>query len=252
MKIILSQSLICISGLGVGQTRPAPFSEASKAIYRTERQELIYDSLRGAYKGKLSIDVLYGQRHISKSNQLDRVDTVTFANFADRNSFYGLGVNYFLRNNLSVGFQSTISFLPRRQDVNFDNGSGGISGEGRGSGGVLLTLEFISKYFITTWGNHWRPYGAVKFGMTNLAAKGGEVSFSLLAGRNDDIRTAKKQVPTGQLLLGISHRASPVCILDFNTGYAFTEKTDPIGQINSPGGITASLTLKFIVNPGLK
>ncbi|MEO1255484.1 MAG: hypothetical protein AAFY41_11480 [Bacteroidota bacterium] len=245
MKRFLCLFFMFVSLGSIAQGRPAPFSEARKAIASIENEPKIRDSLKRCYKKRWLLDFHYGQKFISASNQTAKPDTITLTDFTQKRGFFGVGGSYFLKDKLLIGGAISFLILPREQEINSFSGSGG---SGTGSGGLSINFELFGKYYFREWG-FTRPYVSVGFGRYQLIAKGGSVEFSFSSGQSQDIGELNAQVPAASISSGISHRLAPGSMLDLKVGYTITPKTDPIGGITSPGGISTSLTLSFILNP---
>ncbi len=241
--------VVCAT-VAIGQSRPTPFSEARRAVASSEQEAVLKDSLRKAYKGKWTLDFAYGQRFILSSNKSSVEDTITFADFTKFRSFFGAGFGYFLKDNLHLGFNFNFGLLPREQEINSltIGGTNGISVEGQGNGGALLNFNLGAKYYFNAK-RYTRPYVGMELGTMRLLAKGGSVNFSFNSGREDNIDELRASLGVAQLLLGITHRAAPGFMLDFNVGYTGTSKGDPVGGITSANGVTTSISLQFILNP---
>jgi len=228
------------------QTPPknVPVSEARKAIMSIENEQKIKDSFMKCYNGRWTLDFTYGQRFISSSNRSNVLDTITLADFTQNRSFFGIGSQYFLSNKVLVGVGIEFLILSKEQNVTSFTGTGG---SGEGSGGLIFSFNLSGKYFFTSEGNT-RPYLSLDIGRDQLTAKGGNVDFSLFSGRVEDINTLKRDVLSGTISTGISHRLSLGSLVDFQIGYAHTTQSEPIGGITSPGGLKASLSIHFILN----
>ena len=237
--------------LAFSQSDYKPFAEAEKSIGRLENEQKVYDSLRRDYHRKWTLNFIYGQRGISAENRRLGPDTLTFADFTSRRSFYGLGGGYFVKPNLMLTAEMTILILPMQQDISsFSFGANGISVEGRGNGGVEINIKLGARYFFRQ-NKPTRPYAGIALGRVNLIAKGGEISING-SSRNDTLEEAEVQMMSTSFIGGITHRASPGFMLDFNLGYALARENQPIGGITGTGGWTSSLALQFILNPKTK
>lgn len=249
MKIeIISVAMVFSFAVGFAQDRPIPGAEALKAIAITEYEPLRIDSLKKVYDKRWSLDFTFGQRFISASYKTDNPDTVTFANFHDRNAFFGLGTSYFISDKFQVGLGLNFSLLPQEIEISSFSFGGNI--EGKGSGGLVLDLHISAKYFFDVW-EYTRPYAGLELSSFNLTAKGGELSISSLSSsQSPDVNEQKASFNAGQILAGITHRAAPGLMLDFNMGFSRANERDPIGGITSIGGFNTSLTFQFILNHG--
>ncbi|MEM8567135.1 MAG: hypothetical protein AAGF85_11780 [Bacteroidota bacterium] len=249
MKLRITVILIMLNYQAVGQYGNSIYSEARKATAAFENQQRVHDSLKTIYIGRWTLDLTYGQRFISASNKAAIPDTVTFTDFTEKRSFFGLGVGYFIASNFQLGLGLNITFLPKKQEItSISFGSGGITAEGGGSGGLITNLTLAAKYFFTKW-KYTKPYVSVELGTVNATAKGGKGILNLSNPRDDIVNKLSARYAIGNVLLGVNHRATPVFMLDFNIGYSMTPNQEPIGGIVSPGGITTSATMRFILNP---
>ena len=235
----------------MAQNRPAPFAEARKAIAHLESQQESIDSLRNIYKGRFTLDFTYGQRYILPYNQTDP-DTITFTDFAARKSFYGIGLGYFINRVLFVQLGLDFQILPRNQVINsISFGGGGISGSGSGNGGIMINPHVGAQYYFKEWGKYTRPYAGLVLGAMNLKAAGGDINFSSAGGGvdQDGLGELSSRFGSAKVLFGFNTRPAPNLMLDFNVGYSHTSRGDPIGGIKSPGAISASFSMQFILNP---
>ncbi len=254
MKVIACFCFFSMIQLGTkAQNSPKPFAEAKKAIAHIENEKALRDSSINRYQGRLTFDFTYGQRFILPYNKTVR-DTLTLADFTSRKSYYGLGLGYFINRNLFIQLGFDFQVLPRNQVINsFSFSGGGASGAGSGSGGFMFYPHIGAHYYFKDW-KSMRPYAGLVVGPMNLIAKGGEVNFSTANGGldADDIGELNASFGSAKLLFGIITRTAPGFMLDFNVGYSHTNTSDPIGGIKSPGAISVSLSMQFILNPMIK
>lgn len=232
----------------IAQETYVPFSEARQAVNSFKEEDTEYDSLRGIYEKKWLLEFTYGQRFINSNNRSALPDTITFADFTKKRGFFGADVGYFLKSNLYIGVGLALTLLSRSEEISsISFGSGGISGEGKGNGGAMVHIGVVGKYYFTKKLFN-RPYVALELGQTNLFAKGGSVSFNSSNGQTREIQELRASLPTGQLSLGMTFRATPVWLIDLNAGYLQTKRGSPIAGITSPGGFTTSVSMQFILN----
>jgi hypothetical protein len=232
-RIVLVFALLMTVGRLLAQpTVYVPFAEAKKAMEASENEPKMYDSLNRVYHKRWTIGMAYGQRFITKANYADAPDTVTFTDFTSRRSFFGLEGGYFLTSRLQVFLALDMLLLPREQDINsFSFGSSGIQVEGSGSGGAMLNV-------------------GVKLGRINAIAAGGTGGFTPGSGRYQETTRLTRSYSYGNATLGCTHRLSPGFMVDFNLGYLHASRSERVGGILSPGGITSTLTLQFIIGKG--
>lgn len=227
------------------QERPAPFQEADKAMAAIEYERSHKNDTLLKSEKIWSINFTYGQRYISAESRSDLPDTITSVDFTDRKAYFGLGAGYRISKRVSTSFGIAATFLPRNQVIAF--GSNG-TGRGEGNGGLILDIKGGLKYAIAVWGST-RLHAGLELGVTNLIAKGGEVTFSFLSGRTDEISTRRARLSSAQVLSGVAHRFSPGFMADLSLGYTHTSETESIGGIVSAAGFTTALTLQFLLNP---
>jgi len=232
------------------QSRPVPFSEAHKALNRSESEVGKKDSLRLLYKGKWILAGTLGNRFIGTYNQASEPDTVTFADFTSRRLFFGFSGGYFLKENWLLTANLDVTVLEREQEVTSISfgGANGITAEGTGNGGVLLNLHTGASYYFKRW-NYIGLYTSAEIGAARLVAKGGEGSFSLFGGQSQEVREEIATVFSGRMSLGFSYRPNPILMIDIKSGYQYTAETGPIGGITSPGGLITAFSLQFVLNP---
>lgn len=227
------------------QERPAPFQEADKAMAAIERDRRQKNDSLLKSDNIWSINFTYGQRYISAESRSDLPDTITSVDFTDRKAYFGLGAGYKISNRLSTSFGMAATFLPRNQVITFGiNGTG----SGEGNGGFILDVKGGLKYALASWGPT-RLHVGLELGVTNLIAKGGEITFSFGSGTTSEISTRRARLSSVQVLSGVSHRFSPGFMADLNLGYTHTSETESIGGIVSAAGFTTALTLHFLINP---
>jgi len=224
------------------------FSEADKAIAAIENKPAIIDSLKSICKGKYLVRLTFGNQFISKTNQTPSPDTITFADFSEKHSYFGVGAAYYFSSKFYAGMNVKFMMLPKDQDISsISFNGGGISGSGKGSGGAIVAVNLMAKYAIHQW-KHNHLYLATELGTMNLLAKGGTVDFNSVNGSENNINEQKIRLKTAQLITGISNRVSPGMMLDFNLGYQLSSKTEPIGGITSVGGLNTSISVYLILN----
>lgn len=251
--IMLSLGLILITQINAQNSPgPIPFAEAKKAMKASSNKAIYIDSLKQVYKNKWGLDFSYGQRFIAESGKSTVLDTVTFADFTSTRAVYGIGFGYYVTKKLKFGTGMDFTILPRKQEITSINfgGPNGISAEGSGNGGALFNIFLGSTYYLSK--RNTRPYIGVEVGLMQLIARGGTGSFTLSTGMDEEVNELNSRLFSAQTLLGISHRVSPVFLIDYNVGYTKTTKTEPIGGITSVTGFTSTLTLQFILNSGKK
>jgi len=228
--IMLTQSVIA-------QTKPSPFSEASRAISSLENESKVFDSLKRVYNKRVTLNFTYGQRFLLDSDISSLRDTITNADFTSRRSLWGLGSSYFIKDHWSVGIELNFTILPKEQEIDFSTFSGS------GNGGVAISIGLSSKYYFKKT-ELLRPYVGVVIGSTTLRALGGEGSLS--GGQTTTELTSRLR--SAQIQAGFGYRVSPGLILDYNLGFTRTSKTELIGGVTSYGGIMTSLTFQFVLN----
>ncbi|MEO1054496.1 MAG: hypothetical protein AAFX87_27935 [Bacteroidota bacterium] len=249
---MLTTCLMVLTETIMAQTNPKPFTEASKAIANMESKSIMFDSLRKEYQGRWTLGMSYGQRFITADNKTLGPDTITFADFTNKRSFFRSDFGYFIKSNVYVGLGIGLTFLPRVQEVgSISFNADSLSIEASGNGGIIFNLGLVTKYYFDKW-EYTRPYVALEVGRTNLLAKGGAISFTTSNGRSESIEELRSNLGHAQVTFGLSHRVSPGLIFDFNLGYIQTTRGEPIGGLVSLGGPTTSLSLQFVLNPRKK
>lgn len=240
--------LLVIPTIAVAQSDYVPFAEADRSIARLENEGKVFDSLRKEYQHKLVFNLIYGQRGIARSSRSAEPDTVTFVDFADRRSIYGIGIGYYVRPRLYIGAEISFLMLPREQEISSVSfGANGLTAEGRGNGGAEMNLRLITQYFLKQDG-FTRPYVRLALGRVNLAARGGEISVQ--GGQRDgELNEIDSKLGSLQVAGGVNHRASPGFAIDWYLGYTATNQIAPVGGIVSTGGWNTALSLQFILNP---
>ncbi len=138
--------------------------------------------------------------------------------------------------------------LPREQDISSVQfgGPNGISIEGQGGGGAMITIGIEGRYFFKPEALT-RPYVKIETGFINAVAIGGEGGFSSGAGQFQTLRERREQFRYLQPGFGLAHRMAKQAMLDFNLSYLFSaDRSRDIGGINSPGGVTATIGFHFV------
>lgn len=232
----------------IGQSNSLPPSEARRAIEALEREPIIQDSLMRVYAGKWTLGFNYGLRFIGPENQTDQPDTITFADFNDSRSVFGLQLGRFMSSRFHLELAMEILVLPREQEIqNVQFNSGGIDVEAQGNGGAMLNWGIRSKYYFVGHDKLTRPYVSALVGVLNAKAVGGEGGFSSTQGQFNNMNEITERYGYLQTTLGITHRVSPASMFNFNMGYTIANRSDPIGGITSPGGFTTNVSLLFIL-----
>ncbi len=228
-----------------------PFSEAFKSIEELEKRPFLIDSLKGVYKTRWTIGLEYGQRFVSNSSRTNLPDTITLTDFTSKNSFIGLEGGYFVSEDIHIFFSMDFMSLPKNQTITSltIGGPNGIQAEGSGSGGAMVNVGIGGKYFFKV-GSFTRIYSGLKLGIIKAVAEGGSGGFNLTQGQYQQTIRQSRNYTYGNILFGLAHRISPKLIIDFNLGYLQASKAKDIGGIISPGGITSTLALQFILGKG--
>lgn len=226
----------------------SPYQEARKAIQTWEKAPAIERSLKGVYEKRWTLGMVYGQRFILDASQADAPDTITFSDFTDRRSFFGLEIAYFINNRWQVGVALNVLFLPKEQSISSISigGPNGIDVEGQGNGGGMLNLGVTGRYFLVN-ASATRPYFGVKVGQIRAIAEGGTGGFTFNRGQFQETQRLTETYPYGNLMVGFTHRLTLGFMIDLNAGYLHASSSSNIGGIVSPGGITTTLTLQIIV-----
>lgn len=226
-----------------------PFEEASRAIAELKNRPIIIDSLKKVYEQKWVLSFTFGQRYITRDNLASDPDEVTTADITRNTTCYGLGSGYFLKTNWYLGVE--FDFLPIKKVQEFKKlpSNTGVNVKGSGSGGVMLNLGVLTRRYVSI-GKYSRTYVGLKSGFIIAGAGGGTGGVNSSKGQYQEVNLIVRAYGYGNLTLGISHRLSPVIIADFNTGYMLTTRSSNIGGIESPGGVTAALSLQFVIGGG--
>ena len=227
-----------------------PFEEASRAIAALENRPLVIDSLKKVYASKWVLGFTFGQRFITNNNKASEPDYITTAELTKNTACYGFGVGRFLRSNWMLGVE--FDFLPIAKEQHVNNlsiNSGSINVDATGSGGAMFNLGLVTKHYVPL-GEFTRGYLGVKGGIIKAGAGGGSGGFSSSQGQFKDLKVLVRSYGYGNLTLGISMRLSPVAMFDMNAGYMHTTRSSNIGIIESPVGITASMSLQIIIGGG--
>ena len=250
MKIGLGIGFFLLVFMGYGQHRPEPFEEAGKAMMAFENERNLKDSLSAIYEGRWVLNFTYGQRFILPHNKSALPDTITFSDFTETRAFYGLGAGHFISDRWYTHASVDVMFLPRKQEITSISfgGNDGITAEGSGNGGIVFNIKLGAKYAIVDWGNT-RFFGGLALGATQLVAKGGVGTFTLFNGTEQEIATRRRGFGFLQPNVSVSHRFNPGFMFESHVGYAFSPRSTPIGGVTSPGGIIASVSLQFFLNP---
>lgn len=239
-----------LPGLSLAQDKNAlsPYQEARKAIKTLEKSSSVERSLKKVYEKRWTLGMVYGQRFILGANQADAPDTITFSDFTDRRSFFGLEIGYFVNNRWQVGVAFDVLFLPKEQSISSITvgGPNGIDVEGQGNGGGMLNLGVVGRYFLVNT-SATRPYLGLKVGQIYSLVEGGTGGFTLNRGQFQETQRLTATYSYGNLTLGFTHRLTLGFMVDLNAGYLHASSSSNIGGIMSPGGVTTTLTLQIIV-----
>ncbi len=224
-----------------------PRSEAEKAMASIENKPILYDSLRRVYKNRWSIGFTYGQRHVENANKTGIPDTVTFTDFTSRKAFYGIEGSYFVSQKVQVFLALNILLLPEEQNINsISIGNNGLQVEGSGNGGAMINSGIGVRYLLLN-GAILRPYAGLQVGNIRAIAKGGKADISLF-NRNLQIEEVTRNFGYVNPTVGINYRIAPGSMLDLNLGYLKANKTEGIGGVVSPSGVTLALTFHLVIN----
>ncbi len=249
MRLFLALTLFLVIFRSNAQVREyVPFSEATKAIKKLGEEPIVKDSLKRIYHGKITLGFIFGRRHISGENKAGSPDTVTFTDFNDKRGFIGLELGYFIEDRWQLVLSGDLLILPKEQDISSIQfgGSGGISVEGQGSGGAMITVGIEGRYFFHEQ-SLTRPYAKLETGMVRAVAIGGEGGFTFGQGQFQNRRERRELYRYLQPGFGVSHRMARQAILDFNLSYLFSaDRSRNIGGIESPGGITGTISFHFV------
>jgi hypothetical protein len=249
IRAILIISILGLSTQGLlAQTGwPAPFSEANKAMAALKNEPLIIDSLKRVYKRRWTIGVAYGQRFLADQGRSADPDKITFTDFTDVRSFFGVEGGYFITSRFHLSLAFDILLLPKKQGIsNISIGGDGIQAEGSGSGGAMTNIGFGSKYYFPI-SAHDRLYLGLKIGRLKAIAEGGIGGFNSSQGQFRETIRLSRNYTYGNPTIGYTHRITPGFMVDFNAGYLYATDSENIGGMLSPEGITSTLTLQFII-----
>jgi hypothetical protein len=225
-----------------------PFEEARKAMEARENRPRILDSLKRVYEKRWTVGLVYGQRYISGGNRAELPDTITFTDFTQRRSFYGIEASYFVSNQFQVHLTTDVLLLPREEEISTIQitSQNGINVEGTGSGGIMFSMGMGLRYhFIKN--SITRPYLGLQVGAMIAGVKGGTGGFSTSNGNFERSSTLRERYTYASLMTGFTHRFSPGFMSDFNMGYTKASESSNIGGIISPGGFSFKLILQFII-----
>ena len=115
----------------------------------------------------------------------------------------------------------------------------------------MVNVGIGGKYFFNV-APFTRLYSGLKLGVIRAVAEGGEGGFTLGQGQFQETTRLTRTYKYGNALFGLTHRLSPGFMVDFNIGYLHASNSDSVGGILSPGGITSTFTLQFIIGKGNK
>ncbi|WP_194977034.1 hypothetical protein [Aquiflexum lacus] len=249
--LVLLALQMTLGSLMAQNTGYIPFSEAFKSIEELEKRPFLIDSLRGVYKNTWTIGLKYGQRFVSNSGRSILLDTITLADFTSKRSFIGLEGGYFVSKDIQVFLAMDLMSLPKNQTITSltIGGPNGIQAEGSGSGGAMVNVGIGGKYFFNV-GAFTRIYSGLKLGIIKAVAVGGSGGFTLAQGQYQQTIRQSRNYNYGNILFGLAHRLSPRLMIDINMGYLHASRSKNIGGIISPGGITSTLALQFIIGKG--
>lgn len=251
-RILVLLALQMAFGSSMAQnTGYIPFSEANKSIEELEKRPILIDSLKRVYKQRWTIGLEYGLRSVSNSGRSVLPDTITLADFTSRRSFFGLEAGYFVSKDIQVFLAMDLMSLPKNQSITSltIGGPNGLQVEGSGSGGAMVNVGIGGKYFFNV-GDFTRIYSGLKLGMIKAVAEGGSGGFTVAQGQYQQTIRQSRNYNYGNILFGLAHRLSPGLMIDINVGYLHASRSSNIGGIVSPGGITSTLSLQFIIGKG--
>ena len=243
-SIVLITGLLLIQQVVLAQINP--YSQAEKAIVATKDEPIQFDSLRRVYKKRWTIGLTYGQRFIENANRTSVPDTITFADFTKKRVYYGMEGSYFVSQNVQLFLGITFLMLPREQNISsisFRNN--GLQIEGSGSGGAMLSGGIGARYMFLA-NALWRPHVGLQMGIIRAIARGGSVSGANI--QNVQITELTRSYGYGNLTLGVNHRLAPGSMLDLSIGFLKANRTNGIGGIVSPTGLTASFSIHIVIN----
>jgi hypothetical protein len=226
-----------------------PFAEAKRAIELAKRAPIIQDSLKRIYQDRWTIGFAYGQRFLSADSEASIPDTITFSDFTNKRSSFGLQLGYFITNRLQAAFTADLLLLPREQNIGTVQvgGPNGIQVDGSGNGGAMVNLGIGGHYYLLNKATT-RPYGSFKAGFVRAVAEGGTGGFTLQNGRFQETTRLSHSYRYVQPGIGITHRWVPGSMIDFHVGYLISlSSSDNIGGITSPEGIYGSITFKIMI-----
>ena len=224
-----------------------PFPEARMAIEELENQPEIIDSLKQLYEKRWTIGMSFGQRFLSKNNRSSNPDTVTFADFTNKNTVFGIEGGYFVSSRFQITASVDFLLLPRLQQINnVVIGNNGIQVDGYGSGGAMINFGLGGKYhfYLSPFS---RLYTGLKLGRIKAVAEGGTGGFTQSQGRYQETTRFSHNYAYLNGTFGITHRFTPGFMIDFNLGYLMATDSQNIGGMHSPGGITSTLSLQFFI-----
>jgi hypothetical protein len=226
-----------------------PFADTKKAMTAIARAPIIRDSLKRVYQNRWTIGFVYGQRFLSADSEASIPDTITFSDFTNRRSSFGLQLGYFITNRLQVAFTADFLLLPREQNVDTlqVGGPNGVRVNGSGNGGAMVNLGIGGHYYLLNK-TITRPYGSFKAGFIRAVAEGGTGGFTRQRGRFQETTRLSHSYGYIQPGIGITHRWAPGSMIDFHVGYLISSgSSDNIGGITSPEGVYGSLTFQIII-----
>ncbi|MCR9013598.1 hypothetical protein [Aquiflexum gelatinilyticum] len=246
--LVLLALLITSCNLMAQTTGYVPFTYANKTIEELEKRPVLIDSLKRVYKKRWTIGLEYGLRFVSNSGRSTLPDTITLADFTSKRSFIGLEGGYFVSKDIQVFLAFDFMSLPKNQTITSltIGGPNGIQVEGSGSGGAMVNVGIGGKYFFNV-GAFSRIYTGLKLGIIKAVAEGGNGGFTLAQGQYQQTIRQSRNYNYGNILFGLAHRLSPRLMIDINMGYLHASSSRNIGGIISPGGITSTLALQFII-----
>ncbi|MCS4436886.1 hypothetical protein [Aquiflexum gelatinilyticum] len=248
-RILVMLALLITSGNLMAQTTGyVPFTYANKTIEELEKRPVFIDSLKRVYKKRWTIGLEYGLRFVSNSGRSTLPDTITLADFTSKRSFIGLESGYFVSKDIQVFLALDFMSLPKNQTITSltIGGPNGIQVEGSGSGGAMVNVGIGGKYFFNV-GAFTRIYTGLKLGIIKAVAEGGSGGFTVAQGQYQQTIRQSRNYNYGNILFGLAHRLSPRMMIDINMGYLHASRSKNIGGIISPGGITSTLALQFII-----
>ena len=249
MKLTLI--IICVLGTGwvyAQQKEYVPFAQATQAIHDLEQAPILKDSLKRVYEQRVTLGFIFGQRFITGQNQTRLPDTITFTDFSEKRGFIGMELGYFLKDNWQVSVSGDLLMLPQKQEISSVNfgGPDGISIEGEGSGGAMLTFGLEGRYFFLEK-NFTRPYAKLEMGFVRALAVGGNGGFTVGGGQFQNRQERRERYRYVQPGIGFTHRLAKQAMLDFNISYLLSaDRSRNIGGITSPSAISGTIGFHFI------